>query len=78
MSAFRIFCRTSEISPHRHEARIFVVADSEPALEMAVRSECRVVDTVELARSECVRMAESMQARLARHGWQIVRVEFSA
>lgn len=77
MSAFRIFCRTSEISPHRHEARIFVVADSEP-LEMAVRSECRVVDTLELARVECVRMAESMKARLARNGWSIVRVEFSA
>jgi hypothetical protein len=77
MSAFRIFCRTSEISPHRHEARVFVIAESDP-LEMAVRSECRVVDSVEHARSECMRMAESMKTRLARHGWSIVRVEFSA
>jgi hypothetical protein len=78
MPAFRILCRTAELSPHHHEARIFVLPDGEATVEMAVRSECRILSSAELAYSECMRMAESMRSRFAVRGWRIVEVAFGA
>jgi len=67
VAAFLIFCRTSEIAPGHFEARVFVVPAGEDEAALAVRSECRIFESAELAATECLRMAEAMKGRLA--GW---------
>jgi len=72
MAAFRIFCRTTEVSPQHYEARVLVVPAGEPEAAMAARSESRIFENAELAVSECARMAEAMGNRLRRWGHQVL------
>jgi hypothetical protein len=75
MAAFFIFCRTSEIEPHHHEARVYVVPAGEHESPLPTRSECRIFDSAELASTECLRMAEAMWMRLQRAGHEVLRLQ---
>ena len=78
MAAFMIFCRTMEVSPQHFEARVLVVPASDVEQPMATRSESRIFESAELARSECARMAEAMRLRLCRCGHEVVCIDASA
>jgi hypothetical protein len=78
MAAFLIICRTAEVSPHHFEARVFVVPAGDGDSGIAVRSECRLFESADIAAAECIGMAEKMTNRLCRLGHQVVRVDKAA